>query len=64
MLTSSEQGDLYIVISAFLGDDPSIKQYKDAFSEFTIKVIEKIHSTECRNTIKSRWKSSIISSAI
>jgi len=111
MLTSAEQNDLYIIIAAFLGDDPSIKQYKDTFSELTIKVVEdmfsaeancnramkelivslisggrlmqkncwlkvslnllsrslkskNIHTVACRNTIKSRWKSSIISSAI
>jgi len=111
MLTSSEQDDLYVVIATFLGDDPSIKQYKNSFSELTIKVVEdmisadgncnqvmkelivglisggrlmlkhrwlkislslisrelkstQIHTVACRNTIKSRWKSPIISSAI
>ena len=111
MLTALEQDDLYVVIASFLGDDPSIKQYKNGFSEQTIKVVEdmfsvdancnqvmkelivglisggrlvlrsrwlkvslslisrelktkKIHVAACRNTIKSRWKSPIIYSAM
>jgi len=111
MLTTTEQDDLYVVIASFLGEDSSIKQYKNIFSELTIKVVEdmfsaeancnrvmkelivglisggrfmskkrwlkvslslisrelkakKIHTAACRNTIKARWKSPIISSTI
>lgn len=40
MLTAQEQNDLYALISAIIGDDPSIRNYKSSFNDQTIDVVE------------------------
>jgi len=42
MLTLSEKEYLYEIISAVIGEDPTIKQYRHGFNDRTVEVVEKM----------------------
>ena len=54
MLSITDQNNLYVVITAYIGEDESIKSWKNAFNEQTITVVEEMISanTQCNAAMK------------
>lgn len=54
MLTASEKDALYKLITATIGDDISIKQYKNQFNERTVDAVEKMMtaSAQCNSNMQ------------
>ncbi|REL26641.1 hypothetical protein DXX93_08655 [Thalassotalea euphylliae] len=54
MLSEKEKNELYLLISALIGEDESIRARKSAFNQKTVKVVEKMNAAnvDCNALVK------------